>query len=73
MNNKYVMQFSPKSQRWFVVLSDREYGINCGESFIIFIHGKPLACRMELGMSWYIVIGDIRLDLRESDQYMVAI
>lgn len=67
------MSYDKNKDQWYVVLSGKEYGLHCGESFELYIGRKAIYCQLELANNWYIIMENTRLDLREDDQYMVKI
>lgn len=70
---KTKMHFDRTRDQWYVELAGRKYGLHCGESFELYIGRKAIACQLELGSKWYVIMGDTRLDLRENDLYTVNI
>lgn len=73
VSGKQVMRYNSELQRWCVTLSDREYGLHCGEIFSILIGGESIVCRLELGSQWYIEIENVRFNLRETDKYLITL
>lgn len=71
MNRKVPMHFDAEQQRWCVALQGRNYGLHCGESLEIYLGKEPIPCRLELDWHWYVIMRDVRFNLRESDQYSV--
>jgi hypothetical protein len=67
------MSYDQIQDQWYVVLSGREYGLHCGESFELYIGRKAIPCQLELADKWYVIMEDTRLDLREDDHYTVNI
>lgn len=66
------MTFDGDSNRWVVHLRDEKRGFHCGEFFLLRISEKmEVACRIEWGRNWYVIMEDVRFDLRESDTYYV--
>lgn len=71
--NGVEMKYDPQQDRWVVVMGHREYGLHCGEYFEIWIGKTSIACRLELGNDWYIIMQDARFNLRTQDTYRVKI
>lgn len=71
--NRTRMRYDKDQDQWYVVKDGKEYGLNCGESFELYIGRKAIPCQLELANKWYVIIENTRLDLRENDQYMVNI
>lgn len=70
---KTRMRYDELQDQWVVVLNGKEYGLHCGEGFELYVGQKAIPCQIELGKKWYVIMGDIRLELRESDQYLVNV
>ncbi|QQK74890.1 DUF5348 domain-containing protein [Salicibibacter cibarius] len=73
MMTKYSMHYDQHQDQWSVELQGRKYSLHCGESFELYIGRKSIPCRLELANKWYVIMGDVNLDLRESDQYMIKL
>lgn len=71
--NRTKMRYDQNQDQWYVNLSGKEYGLHCGESFELYIGRKAIPCQLELAKKWYIIIENIRLDLREDDEYLVRV
>ncbi|MCL4439689.1 MAG: DUF5348 domain-containing protein [Firmicutes bacterium] len=54
-------------------MGHREYGLHCGEYFEIWIGKTSIACRLELGNNWYIIMQGVRFNLRTQDTYRVKV
>ena len=67
------MRYDPALERWYVELQGRNYGLHCGEGLDIYIGGEPIPCSLELDLHWYIILRDVRFNLRPSDKYMVSV
>lgn len=74
MKRKRVMRYDPETERWSVDLQGRQYGLHCGEALELYIGGEPVQCSVEMDRyQWYVIIKDVRLYLRTSDEYKVSI
>lgn len=73
MRRKAAMRFDPEHDRWCVELQGRNYGLHCGEYVELYIGGKPVSCRLELDLDWYVILKDVSFNLRPSDKYMVSV
>jgi hypothetical protein len=71
--NRGVMMYDPCRDRWIVKLNGTIYGVHCGESFELVIGSHNISCRLELDDQWYIIMQDVRLNLRAHDSYIVNI
>jgi hypothetical protein len=67
------MHYDQMRDQWCLDLAGRKYGLHCGESFELYIGRKAIPCQLELDSKWYVIMGEIRLDLRGNDQYKVNI
>ncbi|SFM05150.1 hypothetical protein SAMN03159341_1157 [Paenibacillus sp. 1_12] len=73
MKRKIEMCFDPDQDRWYVELNGRNFGLHCGEGFDLYIGGEPFPCRLEMDRHYYIILKDVRFNLRKSDKYMVNV
>lgn len=73
MGKKVQMHYDKEQQQWLVPLNDRYYGLHCGEHLEIFIGKAAVPCRLELDLSWYVIMDNARFYLRENDTYLVNV
>jgi|HigsolmetaAR206D_1030411.scaffolds.fasta_scaffold14703_2 hypothetical protein len=71
--NKNRMRYDHEQEQWYVDIRGMKYALHCGESFELYIGRKSFPCRLELAKNWYVIMDDVRFDLREGDQYTVKI
>ncbi|XJZ27067.1 DUF5348 domain-containing protein [Bacillota bacterium Lsc_1132] len=71
--NKNRMRYDNEQEQWYVDIMGRKHAIHCRESFELYIGKKPIPCRLELAKNWFVIMDDVRFDLREGDQYTVRI
>ncbi|WP_099354676.1 DUF5348 domain-containing protein [Fredinandcohnia onubensis] len=71
--NKKRMRYDYEQEQWYVDIQGRKYALHCGESFELHIGKKTIPCRLELALSWYVIMDDVRFDLREGDQYTISL
>lgn len=57
---------------WRVALNGRSYPLHCGECFELRIGGDKIPCRLELDRDWYVIVHDVRFNLREKEVYSVV-
>ncbi|MFD1708467.1 DUF5348 domain-containing protein [Siminovitchia sediminis] len=69
--NKSSMYYDRQEEQWYVHLRGNDYALQCGESFGLYIGQKSIPCRLELGNKWYVVMEDVRFDLREDNKYQI--
>ena len=67
------MRYDYIQDQWCVDLNGREYGLHCGEKLELYVGRRTIPCRLELANKWYVIAENTRLDLRESDQYIIKI
>jgi hypothetical protein len=73
MSRDVEMMYDHIQDRWIVELNDCPYGLHCGECFELIIGLNNLSCRLERDSQWYIMMEDVRLNLRAHDTYKVNI
>ncbi|MDC3424245.1 DUF5348 domain-containing protein [Aquibacillus sp. 3ASR75-11] len=66
------MFYDPEEEQWYVDIQGRKYGLHCGETIYFYIGRNAIPCRLELSYKWYVIMGEMRFDLREKDQYTVS-
>jgi Domain of unknown function (DUF5348) len=69
------MYYCEEVDCWIVLWEDyKGYKVRCGEHFDLHLgDGRKLACRMELGREWYVVVGrnDTKFYLKSNETYQV--
>jgi hypothetical protein len=73
MKRKAVMHYDSMIDRWCAELDGDEYGLHCGESFELYVGGDPVPCRIEMDREWYVIVKDVRFNLRKSDKYTIRL
>ncbi|AEF93203.1 hypothetical protein Desca_0653 [Desulfotomaculum nigrificans CO-1-SRB] len=73
MRRGVEMRYDSQQDRWVVVLGNREYGLHCGEYFQLLVGKTNIACRLELDSEWYVIMQDVRLNLKIQETYRVII
>lgn len=73
MRRRVEMSYDSEQERWIISLENRKYGLRCGEYFHILAGKEKLPCRLELDSEWYIILSDVRFNLRVQDTYLVSI
>lgn len=73
MNSETTMIYDDVQNRWLVDLNNRFYGLHCGECFDLVIGNDRIPCRLELDRDWFVIIQDVRMNLRTQDSYKVII
>jgi len=73
MRRGVEMRYDSQQDRWVVVLGNREYGLYCGEYFQLLVGNTNIACRLELDSEWYVIMQDVRLNLKIQETYRVII
>ncbi len=68
---QHDMYYNLHEDQWFVNLRGKEYALNCGENMELHIEGKAIPCRLELADKWYVIMGNVSLDLREKEKYAI--
>ncbi|WP_174349717.1 MULTISPECIES: DUF5348 domain-containing protein [Paenibacillus] len=51
---------------------DRHYDLHCGEGIELYIGNTPIPGRLEMDRDWYVILHDVRFNLRSSEKYMVS-
>lgn len=67
------MFYNQAEDRWLVDRRGRLYGLHCGESFDLVIGDDQIPCRLELDRHWYVIMQEVRMNLRPQDIYKVNI
>ncbi|TFJ90633.1 DUF5348 domain-containing protein [Lentibacillus salicampi] len=70
---KTTMIYNPDLECWMVELRGRSYPLHCGECFELLLGRDKLPCRLELDNDWYVIMEEMRFNLREQDSYKVII
>lgn len=73
MKRSVEMFYDDRHDRWMVYLNNRPYGLHCGEYFELVIGANKFPCRLELGSHWFVMMQDVRLNLRTRETYKVII
>ena len=47
------LRYRPDTERWSITAGGKEYGVHCGESFILNTGGARIPCRLELADTAY--------------------
>jgi len=68
-----VMAFHPVKDCWVVELNNESYDLRCGECSDLIIGSRRLPCRLELGLTWYVILESASLDLRTCETYQICI
>lgn len=72
MKRTQEMFFDEQHARWTVLLNGRPYGLHCGETFELILGNNNILCRLELD-NWFVIIQDVRFNLRTQNTYMICI
>lgn len=67
------MSFDDQHDCWTIELNDRRYPLHCGECFELILGTSKVPCRLELDEEWYLIMEEIRLNLRERDTYRIRL
>lgn len=73
MQSLKTMKYDEETDRWYVELEGRNYGLHCGECFEIYIGGQLIPCRLEMDSQWYVIMEDVSFELRKSSVYLVNV
>jgi hypothetical protein len=73
MSRVVEMRYDEEHGRWTARLGGRDYGMHCGECFELMIGQNMIPCRLEMDQHWYVIIEDVRLNLRTRDSYRVGL
>mgnify|MGYP001409542328 CR=1 FL=1 len=73
MSRHVEMVYDDDLERWMIDLDGRYYGLHCGECFELVIGIMKIPCRLELDSQWYVMMQEVRLNLRPKDTYRVII
>jgi len=65
------MHYDPQQNRWMTSIGERDYPLHCGESFTLYIGKQGFACRLELDLSWYVILHHTRFILHPKAAYVV--
>lgn len=67
------MFYDQTQNRWAIERKGRLYGLRCGECFELVIGSHSLPCRLELDSHWFVIVNNVRLNLRTQDTYNVIV
>lgn len=70
----YEMKYDKELGVWFVILSERERPLFCGNWINLRItKDKGIPCRIELADDWYLILGTegVRLNLHHEETYKI--
>jgi hypothetical protein len=67
------MTYGERRRQWMVSFGQQLYGLHCGEHFQIRIGPHQMNCRLELGQQWYVIIENVRFNLRIQDHYRICL
>lgn len=67
------MFYDETLNRWMVDVGGSVSELHCGECFDLVIGGEGIPCRLELGRHWFLVMQDVRLNLRTQDTYQIIL
>ncbi|WP_067623442.1 DUF5348 domain-containing protein [Alicyclobacillus acidiphilus] len=65
------LSYQPNMNRWVVTTGTTDYGLHCGETFELLLGRTRFPCRLEMADSWYVVIADTTLALRQRETYTI--
>jgi hypothetical protein len=66
------MNFNLEPGSWFVVLEGGKYMLHCREWFDLCLsETRSIAFRLEFARYWYVIMGNVRLNLRSQDTYKI--
>ena len=67
------MIYDDDLENWMVELNGRTYSLHCGEIFDLVIGVTNIPCRLELDSQWYVIVHEVRFNLRPKDTYRIII
>lgn len=67
------MTYDHEQNRWMVDTGDYCHALHCGEGFDLLIGSTSIPCRIEYDYQWYVIMPDVRFNLRNGNSYKVNI
>lgn len=71
VRKKLPLRYNADSDRWFIEDDGWTYELHCGDSFELYIGGKPIPCRLEMDKDWYVMMQDVSFNLRKKATYFI--
>lgn len=69
MQEQGELTYCPETDRWVFTSTLSSYSLHCGEALRLWLDGKWLPCRIELGNQWYVIFRNAAFDLKPGQVY----
>ncbi|GMA52259.1 hypothetical protein GCM10025857_36160 [Alicyclobacillus contaminans] len=68
-----VLRYVEEYDRWFANVGKQMTALHCGEGFQLHMGRRKVDCRIEMGRTWYVIMGDVPLALMKNKTYLISI
>ena len=73
MQEQGELTYCRKTDRWMFTGTLSSYSLHCGEAFRLWLDGKWISCRIELGSDWYVIFRNATFNLKPGQVYRASV